>query len=255
VESLNSGIDMILEIATHSLFSALAAQNGGADRIELCMALDMGGLSPSPGLLQMVRDRIRIPIQVLIRPRAGGFVYAEPELDTMLSTVRYCKALGVDGIVTGCLTPDNYIDAYQMDIIKQEAGSMDMTFHRAFDFLKSPVESLQVLSRLGISRVLTSGQAETALAGRDLIRTLILEDSDVTIMPGAGINSNNIIELADYTMAVEFHGSAKKTMKAATNISQKDLNYFGDWRQQETSEHEVLLLKSALTHLQSKSSG
>ena len=237
---------MILEIATHSLFSALAAQKGGADRIELCMALELGGLSPSPGLLQIVREQVHIPIHVLVRPRAGGFVYSNSEVDTMAHTIQYCKQLGADGVVVGCLTEDRLIAEDQISLLKQEAGHLDFTFHRAFDFLKNPKRALEVLSKLGVNRVLTSGQAKVAWEGRDLIKTLIQQKTEVIIMPGAGINSNNIVDLATYTGATEFHGSAKMTKNTAAVKEQTELNQFGTWTQMETNVDEVVRLKKLL---------
>lgn len=201
----------ILEICAGNLQSALAAQEGGAHRIELCAALDTGGLTPSLGLVRAVRERLNIRVNVLIRPREGDFCYDEAELALMLDDIRLCREAGADGVAIGALDAENRLDVPKMQAMCQAAAGMDITCHRAFDFVPDPVEALDTLLALGIPRVLTSGQATTAFEGRFLLKKLVEHAGGrISIMPGAGLSARNIREMAEATGAQEFHLSAKK---------------------------------------------
>ncbi len=201
----------ILEICAGNLQSALAAQAGGAHRIELCAALDTGGLTPSLGLVRAVRERLNIRVNVLIRPREGDFCYDEAELALMLDDIRLCREAGADGVAIGALDAENRLDVPKMQAMLQAAAGMDITCHRAFDFVPDPVEALDTLLALGIPRVLTSGQATTAFQGRFLLKKLVEHAGGrISIMPGAGLSARNIREMAEATGAQEFHLSAKK---------------------------------------------
>ena len=199
-----------IEIAAQSLFSARQAQKGGANRIELCMALPTGGLTPSAGIIGAVREQVSIPIHVLVRPRLGDFVYSDLELECMIKSIAFCSSVGIDGVVVGCLAGDQ-VNLEQMKILAQAAKDLDLTFHRAFDLVKDPFSALEDLIFLGYKRILTSGQARTAWEGRGNLRKLQTQaNGRITIMPGAGINSENIIDLYLATGCRSFHGSAKK---------------------------------------------
>lgn len=202
---------MILEICAVNIQSALVAQSAGMQRIELCSALDVGGLTPSLGLLRAVRKNLRIPINVLIRPREGNFCYTAPELAIMLDDIRHCREAGTDGVVIGALDNSGQIDVPAMQAMLDAADGMDVTCHRAFDFAADPAEALETLVSLGIRRVLSSGQASTAYEGRFLLQQLVKQAAGrISVMPGAGLSAKNIREVADVTGAMEFHFTGRK---------------------------------------------
>lgn len=206
---------MVVEIAANSLQSALNARYGGASRVELCADLELGGTTPSAGLIRKVRSALDIPVFVLIRPRSGDFIYTESELEVMLEDIAFCRKAGVDGIVSGMLHPDGTIDEAALKRLLQGAAGMQFTFHRAFDVTVSPTQSLQVLRSHGVQRVLTSGQKDNAIEGRLLIRQLVEEaGNEIIVMPGCGINENNILPLAEFTGAREFHASMRIKVKS-----------------------------------------
>lgn len=203
----------LLEIAANSLASALAAQAGGADRIELCAGLELGGLTPSPGLIALARERLRIPMYVLVRPRAGDFVYSEEEHATMLADIAHCAAAGCDGVVVGALTADGDVDIARCRELVAAAGAMGVTFHRAIDVCRDPSRALEDIVALGCERVLSSGGAPDALQGAQALRRLVAQAGDrIVVMPGAGIDADNILRLRDATGAREFHASAKRAL-------------------------------------------
>lgn len=203
----------VLEIAANSLASALAAQEGGASRIELCSALELGGLTPSPGQVALVRDKLSIPVYVLIRPRAGDFAYAEEEHATMLADIAYCAAAGCDGVVVGALTADGEVDVTRCRELVSAANGIDVTFHRAIDVCRDPATALEAIISLGCARVLSSGSAASAMDGSANLRRLIEQAAGrIEIMPGAGIGAGNIAALMAATGAREFHASAKRAL-------------------------------------------
>ncbi|HEY0198906.1 MAG TPA: copper homeostasis protein CutC [Rhodanobacter sp.] len=202
---------MILEIAANSVASALAAQAGGAGRVELCSALELSGLTPSSAQIELARERLSIPLYVLIRPRAGDFLYSDLECETMLRDIETCDAAGCDGVVLGVLDADGHIDMRRCRSLISAAGNMGVTFHRAFDLVRDPLSSLSDLIELGCERVLTSGAQACALEGAALIRQLVeLSAGRLIVMPGAGVDAGNIRKLRETTGASEFHASAKR---------------------------------------------
>jgi len=201
----------MLEIAANSVASALAAQDGGAGRVELCTALELGGLTPSHAQIALVRERLRIPLYVLIRPRAGDFLYSDLECEAMQRDIETCVALGCDGVVLGMLDADGKVDVPRCRTLIGAAGALGITFHRAFDLSHDPSRALEDIIALGCERVLTSGAQPSAVEGAALIRTLVAQAGDrLTVMPGAGITAANIAALAEATGAHEFHASAKQ---------------------------------------------
>lgn len=204
---------MILEIAANSVTSALAAQQGGAGRVELCTALELGGLTPSHGQIAMVRERLRIPLYVLIRPRAGDFLYNDLECETMQRDIETCASLGCDGVVLGVLDADGRVDAARCRSLIAAAGKLGVTFHRAFDLSRDPAQALENIVALGCERILTSGTQTSAPDGAVLIRDLVVQAAGrLAVMPGAGITAQNIAALAAATGAQEFHASAKRQL-------------------------------------------
>lgn len=199
-----------LEICCDSLTSALAAQAGGADRIELCSALSLDGLTPSAGLLAEVNKHLTIPVFVMIRPRGGDFCYTEDELLVMLADIRLAKELGADGIVSGPLAADGRVDVRRTRQLLAAASPLPFTFHKAFDRTPDLLEALSTLKDLGVDRILTSGGAETALAGKALLGQLQDRAGDrLRIMAGGGVRSGNMAELTAMGNLLEFHSSAR----------------------------------------------
>jgi len=204
---------MKVEICTNSVQSAVYAQEGGANRIELCCNLKEGGLTPSAGTIQLARKWLAIEVFVLIRPRIGDFCYTDIEMETMLKDIFVCKENGADGVVLGILNKDNTIDIDLTTKLIEAARPMQVTFHRAFDCLSNPLEGLEQLIELGVDRILTSGQATTAIAGQTIIKSLVQQaDNRIKILPGGGLNPLNIIDFVNYTGVEEVHLSAKQTI-------------------------------------------
>jgi copper homeostasis protein len=200
----------ILEIAAKSLGSALAAQEGGADRIELCDNLGEGGTTPSYGTLAITRDRLRIPLYVLIRPRAGDFCYDAAEVDVMLRDIESCVKLGCDGVVVGALDTQGDVDEAVCRELIAAAGPLDVTFHRAFDAACDQTRALDTIIELGCERVLTSGGEADALTGAERIAGFVKRAAArIRVMAGAGIDAGNIREVAMRSNAQEFHGSGR----------------------------------------------
>ena len=198
----------LLEVCTGSLASVEAAAEGGAERIELCAALPLDGLTPSLGTLRLVRQRWpQLRIYVLVRPREGDFVYSHAELRAMALDIEAAKPYA-DGFVSGALTPEGDIDMMATEVLVRQSGDKPFTFHRAFDHCRQPLVALEQLIRLGCSRILTSGQQPTALAGIDLLRRLNdVSSGRIIIMPGGGVNAENARLILDQTGCSEIHGS------------------------------------------------
>ena len=212
-----------LEIAANSLASALAAQEGGASRIELCAVLELGGLTPSPGQIALVRERLSIPVHVLVRPRAGDFAYADEDHATMLADIAHCAAIGCDGVVVGALTTDGEVDVARCRELVSAAGRLNLTFHRAIDVCGDPAAALEAIIGLGFSRVLSSGGGASAMEGSANLRRLIEQAAGrIEIMPGAGIDAGNIGALIAATGAREFHASAKRTLPSRMRFAPPD---------------------------------
>ncbi|MDR6840743.1 copper homeostasis protein CutC [Pseudoxanthomonas sacheonensis] len=213
----------VLEIAANSLASALAAQEGGASRIELCTALELGGLTPSPAQIALVRERLSIPVHVLVRPRAGDFAYGDEEHATMLSDIAHCAAAGCDGVVVGALTVDGDVDVTRCRELVAAADGVDLTFHRAIDVCRDPMAALEAVIGLGFRRVLSSGGAASAIEGSANLRRLIEQAAGrIEIMPGAGIDADNIATLMAATGAREFHASAKRALPSRMRFAPAD---------------------------------
>lgn len=198
----------LLEVCTGSLASVEAAAEGGAERIELCAALPLDGLTPSLGTIRLVRQRWpQLRIHVLVRPREGDFVYSQAELRAMALDIEAAKPYA-DGFVGGALTPEGDIDMMATEVLVRQSGDKPFTFHRAFDHCRQPLVALEQLIGLGCSRILTSGQQPTALAGIDLLRRLNdVSSGRIIIMPGGGVNAENARLILDQTGCSEIHGS------------------------------------------------
>ncbi|SDJ99187.1 copper homeostasis protein [Catalinimonas alkaloidigena] len=199
----------LFELCVNSAASAVAAQTGGADRVELCENLFDGGTTPTAGTIATARRHLTIPMMVMIRPRGGDFLYSDLEWEVMEHDVKTAKDLGADGLVTGILTPDGRVDMRRMEQFMRWADPLPVTFHRAFDVVRDPLEALENLLDLGVARILTSGQESTAWEGADLIRELVLHAGDrLIILPGGGITDRNLQKLVDHTGVREVHFAA-----------------------------------------------
>ena len=203
-------MNYLLEVCAASMNSVDAAAKGGAQRIELCSALSLDGLTPSMGMVRMVKERYpQLTLHVLIRPRENDFVYSELETATMESDIRACREAGADSVVVGALTPEGDIDMNTMQRLMAAADGLPVTFHRAFDVCKNPEKALEQIIMLGCKRILTSGQAATAEEGIPLLHRLNRQaDRRIILMPGGGVNANNALHILRETGCTEIHASA-----------------------------------------------
>ena len=211
-----------IEVCCTSVADVIAAKEGGAKRVELCSALTGGGVTPSYALIKKAVE-VGIPINVLIRPREGDFCYSADELEIMLEDIRVAKKIGVNGFAIGALNTENDIDIPVVNTLVSEINNnsqrkFDITFHRAFDECKNPENALEKIIFLGCNRLLTSGCSISAYTGKELIRCLVERAvGRISIMPGSGINPDNIIEIEQITGANEFHSSARPKVKTNDN--------------------------------------
>lgn len=202
----------VLEVCVDSVESAVSAARGGATRLELCANLVIGGTSPDEDLFRMVRERVDIPVRVLLRPRFGDFLYSEEEFELLRRQVRRFAALGADGIVIGMLRPDGTLDEARMAELISLAGGCGVTLHRAFDVCRDPLEALDAAVRLGVDTILTSGQQASCAQGSELLRELVARSGGrPQILIGAGVSADVIRTLQPATGADAFHLSAKRT--------------------------------------------
>ncbi len=192
-----------------SLESALIAQEAGADRIELCSCLEVGGLTPDPALFLLTRERLSIPIHVLIRPRIGNFVYTETEQAVILNSIEFFNKHEANAVVVGALNQADDLDQQFLTHMLEVTSTESVTFHRAFDLVNDPLQTFIQLEKLGIARVLTSGQQPVVVDGIPLLETLMKQSSKVKILAGGGVNSRNVTQLLD-TGISEVHASARR---------------------------------------------
>ncbi|GCC52440.1 copper homeostasis protein CutC [Chryseotalea sanaruensis] len=200
---------MILEVVVYTIDAAIKAQDGGADRIELCDNPGEGGTTPSAGVIQQVKTLLNIPVFVMIRPRGGDFCYSDHEFESMKHDISFCKSLNIPGVVFGILTSDGEIDKVRCAELIKLARPMQVTCHRAFDMTKDPRQSLEDCIALGFNRILTSGHQLKAEMGIARI-TQLVEQSEgrINIMPGSGINEQNVIKIISTTKVKEVHFGA-----------------------------------------------
>ncbi len=207
---------VLVEACVDSIESALAAARGGAHGIELCANLVEGGTTPSAGTLAVCRERLDIPIHVLVRPRGGDFLYTATEFTVMLEDIRRAKQAGAEGVVTGALRADGEIDTDRTRELIGAARPLRVTFHRAFDVCRDPAAALETLIVLGVDRVLTSGQAATAPQGAKAIARLVRQAAGRTaILPGGGIAEDNVAALVRATGVTEVHLTGAVTHQSA----------------------------------------
>ena len=205
---------MILEVCVDSVESALNAEAGGADRIELCGDLIVGGITPSLALYERIREKIEIPIHVLLRPRFGDFLYSEEELEILVRQSKTFAKAGADNLVIGCLTPDGHLDLEALKRIIDAADGTPVNLHRAFDMCRDLDEALEDAKKLGVVSILTSGGYASALEGIEVLEKLKKNAGNIDIMAGSGMNANNIKFMLENSSLTAFHMSGKKTLQS-----------------------------------------
>lgn len=211
---------MLIEICCPSIEAATAAQNSGADRIELCAELDIGGITPAHEDIMFAAGEIKIPVNVLIRPRGGSFVFSEKEHRRIMEDIEFCAKNGVNGVVIGALTADRKIDkarSREMINLAHNAG-LSVTYHRAIDCTKDIFKALADIMELGADRVLTSGGCESAFEGISTLSEMVQLAADrIIILAGAGITADNAQQIVEHTRVTEIHGSRKEIISAIRN--------------------------------------
>ena len=242
---------MELEICVDSVESAMAAEAGGADRVELCSALNEGGLTPSLGLMRAVRSKINIGIYVMIRPRGADFVYSPSEIECMLTDISTAADEGADGVVLGLLKPDGSVDVEQTSLLVAQAAPMRVTFHRALDMASDLDAAMKAIIQTGAHRVLTSGAAPTATLGAKRITSLVrTAGSKLGVMVCGHVRPENVGEIAQATGVREFHASLRKSAPSPmifrnTNLQLGD-PYQDDYARYAISEEDVRRLRDAV---------
>ncbi len=225
---------MLLEICANSYQSALNAQKAGAQRIELCSELSIGGITPSYGLIKKIVEELSIETFVLIRPRSGDFRYSDSEFDSIKNDIKICKELGVKGIVSGVLNADNTIDIVRTRELVELSKPMQFTFHRAFDVVPNPKKALHELIDLGANRVLTSGQELKAIDGIELLKQLKQQaESKIKILVGSRVNADNAKVFRDAGFS-EIHASASVVIN-----EKRSSTYFGNTTQTVSSVEAI----------------
>ena len=237
-----------LELIGFNIESCILAQAAGADRIELCDGPAEGGTTPSYGFIKAAREKLQIELYPIIRPRGGDFLYSADEFDIMKNDIKLCKKFNCDGVVIGILNTDGTVDKDRCKQLVDLAYPLGVTFHRAFDRTAEPFKAMEDIIDIGFERILTSGQKANAHDATDLISQLIEKAEDrIIIMPGSGIRSDNIIDIATKTKAVEFHTSARK-------LADSKMEFIRDSLKEKlqsviVDENEIRKIKSILNEL------
>ena len=240
-----------LEVIAFDAVSCQLAAENGADRIELCANPHEGGTTPSYGMMKAARKSTHIQVFPIIRPRGGDFLYTKEEFEVMKDDIKSAQDIGCEGVVIGILSDDGTIDIERCQELVSLAGCMEVTFHRAFDRVKDPLLSLEQIIAIGCKRILSSGLFPTAIEGSSVLRALVTQaDGRIKIMPGSGVRSNNIVQLANDTGAICFHSSARKSLDS--QMQYLNSNMKENLVQVSLDADEVSLLKYNLaTHFQS----
>lgn len=244
-------MEKLLEVCVDSVESALIAQEGGADRLEVCSNFVIGGTTPGVSQFKQIRRACDIKLNVLIRPRFGDFLYTEPEFFMIEEDIRMFRELGADGVVVGCLKPDGNLDTERMKKLRDCADGMHMTLHRAFDVCRDPWQTLSEAISLNIDTILTSGQEADCIKGKKVIQELLKQAEDrIHILVGSGVNADVIRKLSDEIHATHFHMSGKEILQSGmkyrnerVNMGVEGMNEFEIFR---TAKDEVVRAREAL---------
>ncbi len=242
----------ILECCVDSVESALQAEKGGADRLELCSNLIIGGTTPTLALFRQIREHTNIRIHVLVRPRFGDFLYTKQELHIIAKEIDMFRKAGAEGIVIGCLTPDGSLDCEAMHFLIDYAGQMTVTLHRAFDMSKDPFQTLELAKELGIHTILTSGCQASCLDGIDLLRQLDEKSNgEITLRAGAGIQESSVRILRKKTNLTAFHMSGKSVKNSKMQFRNPNvfmgLPGMSEYEIWETDSNAVLAVRKLLS--------
>ncbi|MBS6643034.1 MAG: copper homeostasis protein CutC [Clostridiaceae bacterium] len=240
-----------LEACVDSVESACQAAEGGADRLELCSNLIIGGTTPSPALFNRIRELMDIKINVLIRPRYGDFLYTDHEFEIICSEIKAFRELGADGIVAGCLTADGFLDIGRMNRMRELAGGMDLTLHRAFDMCRDPFKTLHQAVEAGVNTILTSGQKNTCMEGKELIKELVgISEEKIDILVGGGVNADVIRALIPETGASSFHMSGKVILDSGMEYRKEGVSMgipgIGEYERFRTDKEAIRKAKAVL---------
>ena len=215
---------MQVEICVDSVESAIAAERGGAQRVELCSDLLEGGVTPSAGLIAIVREQIGIGLFVMIRPRGGDFCYTDPEIEVMQQDIRRAREQGADGIVLGVLDRHAHVDVPRTRQLVELAGPLPVTFHRAIDMTPDPRASLEDVVATGATRLLTSGGAAKVTLGLSVVARMVESaNGRIAIMAGGGITPETIVGVAEATGATEFHASLRSAQPSPVEFHRRDV--------------------------------
>ena len=218
----------LIEGCVDCLLSAVAAWKGGADRLELCANLAIGGTTPSAAVFKQVQRDCDVKINVLIRPRFGDFLYTEPEMEEMCEEIKMFRDLGANGVVIGTLTADGELDQEKMRRLMDCAGGIDVTLHRAFDMTRDPIDTLEAAIALGCKTILTSGQEKDVVAGKDTLKAVYEKAAGrIDIMAGCGVKKWNIQEIHDHTGIIVFHTTGRKDPLDSGMVYRKSTVFMG----------------------------
>ena len=229
----------LIELCVEGIDGFLAAQEAGADRVELCASLMEGGLTPSLATIRAAVKAAKIPVHVIIRPRGGDFLYSQAEFDSMVEDVRALREEGVAGVVIGCLTPDGRIDEARTKALVEAARPMSVTCHRAFDMTADAHAALEALVRCGVDRVLTSGQRDTAVDGIAILKSAVEQAAGRIVIMGCGaLNAGNIRKVREETGLAEMHFAALKTVPSGMAFRNPHVGMGGT---EKDREYEVTL--------------
>ena len=220
--------DFLFEVCANGVESCLAAQEGGADRVELCAGIPEGGTTPSYGEIKQARRVLTTTrLHVIIRPRGGDFLYSDLEVERMAMDIAVCRELGVDGVVFGCLNADGTVNVEQNSYLMECSKGMSVTCHRAFDRVTNPEQALETIIELGFDRILTSGQQPKAIQGVDLLAKLNRQAAGrIILLAGSGVTEQNIRAIQEATGLHEFHFSAREQQPSAMRYVNPNL-YMG----------------------------
>lgn len=234
---------LIIEVATNSITAALAAQRGGADRVELCDSLEQGGTTPSAGTILKASELLDIEVFVLIRPRGGDFCYTETEIDIMEADIRFCAEAECDGVVIGSLNRDGTVNVEQNTRLLKVAKKLglEVTFHRAIDRSRDLFESMETIIEMGFDRILTSGGYPNVMEGREVLKKMIEQAEErIVIMPGGGVNADNIGEVVEELTLTEIHGSFSNTFPSQMEHVNSTINESPEQRSIWRSDEELI---------------
>lgn len=244
----------MLEVCVDSVESAVIAQKGGADRLEVCANLIIGGTTPGVSQFKQIRKACDMELNVLIRPRAGDFLYTDAEFQMLKEDIEMFRELGADGVVTGCLKSDGNLDLDRLRELRECADGLHMTLHRAFDVCRDPYQALEETVSLGMDTILTSGQAQDCVTGRTVLKKLILQaDGRIEILVGGGVNAEVIRQLGEEIHAFSFHMSGKKRTNSAMAYRNQKVNMglpgFGEFDIFRTDKGQIQRARQALDQI------